>query len=476
MQEQLIHKIQELYKNHFGKYPENIEKLPVSGSARQYFRLRRTQQEDIIAAYNEDIKENKAFLYMSKHFAEKEINVPQIYAVNDSQTIYLQEDLGDCTLFQKLEQLRTNEKDFPVEILPYYQKTIEELVKIQVLGHKNFDYSRCYPRPAFDKQSIFWDLNYFKYNFLKLSGIVFDEQALEDDFHKFSDLLTETDSDFFLFRDFQSRNIMLKEEQVYLIDYQGGRKGSCFYDLVSLLYDAKARIPLEIKKILKEHYIRSLKKYRAIKTEKFDTFFYAFALIRLLQAAGAYGFRGLYERKQHFIDSIPYAMRHIEGLMQQFTELHRFPELQRVLALLTKHPPFQKETNEYEYLTVSVRSFSYRKGIPQDNGGNGGGFVFDCRFIENPGRQEAYKSLTGKDPEVRSFLENLETGQSFFSSVKQILNAAVQEYQARNFRKLSVCFGCTGGRHRSVFFAEKTAAWLKKMPKIKVEITHNEGY
>src|ERR1035437_9234293 len=184
----------------------------------------------VIGAYNVDIKENQAFLEFSAHFRNKDIPVPHIYVVSDDQKTYLQEDLGNTTLFYFLTKTRETE-GFSVKIVEEYKKVLRQLPRIQLVAGKDIDYSVCYPREAFDKQSMMWDLNYFKYYFLKLSKIPFDEQALEDDFQSFSDYLLAVDNNAFLYRDFQSRNIMLKDGEVYFIDYQGGRKGALQYDL-----------------------------------------------------------------------------------------------------------------------------------------------------------------------------------------------------------------------------------------------------
>jgi len=464
--------INHLFYKTFNEKSETIEKLPQSGSSRIYYRIKGKNQT-AIATYNTDKRENIAFLHFSEIFKRNGINVPEIYAEDSDNNIYLQEDLGDETLFQRIQRVRTGDI-FPEELIDLYKKTVEQLAEIQIKGNKGIDYSVCYPRSAFDKQSMMWDLNYFKYNFLKLANIPFDEQLLENDFNAFSDFLLQTDCKYFLYRDFQSRNIMLYNDKVYFIDYQGGRKGSLHYDLASQLYDAKANIPEKIREDIKNHYLQYLKNKFELNISDFDNYYYAYVLIRIMQAMGAYGYRGFFERKRHFLASIPFALKNLNSILKKENIPVELPELRRVLNALTNSEKLQNISSDK--LTVRIKSFSYRKGIPLDNSGNGGGFVFDCRFINNPGRIEEYKLLCGKDKEIIDFLENLKETHVFFMSITQIVSAAVKNYQSRNFKNLAVNFGCTGGQHRSVFFAEKTAEYLKNNFDINVELIHTEGF
>ena len=240
----------QLFENQFNEKPDSFSLLPPSGSYRKYCRLQNAQRS-VIGAFNSDIKENTAFLSFTNHFKKKGIPVPEIIAVSSDLKKYLLEDLGDITLFDFLIKTREQE-GFSSQTISEYKKVLRLLPRLQIHAGKDLDYSVCYPRAAFDKQSMMWDLNYFKYYFLKLAKISFDEQALEDDFQLFSDYLLSADSDYFLFRDFQSRNVMLKNNEVYFIDYQGGRKGALQYDLASLLYDGKADIPPSIRTHLYE--------------------------------------------------------------------------------------------------------------------------------------------------------------------------------------------------------------------------------
>ena len=461
-----------LFETHFKEEVSFFEQLPASGSYREYARIK-SQNHQVIGAYNQDIKENQAFLSFTAHFRNNQIPVPQIYAVSSNQECYLQEDLGNLTLFDFLTKTRETE-GFSGKIVEEYKKILRQLPRIQLVAGKDMDYSVCYPREAFDKQSMMWDLNYFKYYFLKLAKIPFDEQALEDDFQSFSDYLLAVDNNAFLYRDFQSRNIMLKDGEVYFIDYQGGRKGALQYDLASLLYDAKANIPEAEREELLEFYLDELGQYKRIDREKFKSLFEGYVLIRIMQAMGAYGFRGFYEKKEHFLKSIPFALKNLETLLAKNTIPAKLPELFKVLKAVTESEFLKSISPEKERLIVDISSFSYKKGIPKDHSGNGGGFVFDCRAIHNPGRYLEYKHLTGKDQEVQKFLEENSTMAEFLASVFSLVSHSVEVYISRSFTHLSVNFGCTGGQHRSVYAAEKLAEYLKNNYPVTVVLQHIE--
>ena len=461
-----------LYESHFKEEVTFFEQLPGSGSYREYARMKSVSHQ-VIGAFNNDIKENQAFLEFSAHFRNKNIPVPHIYAVSGDQKTYLQEDLGNTTLFDFLTHTRETE-GFSVKIVEEYKKVLRELPKIQLVAGKDIDYSVCYPREAFDKQSMMWDLNYFKYYFLKLAKIPFDEQALEDDFQTFSDYLLAVDNNAFLYRDFQSRNIMLKDEQVFFIDYQGGRKGALQYDLASLLYDAKANIPEAEREELLEFYLDELSQYKHTDREKFKALFGGYVLIRIMQAMGAYGFRGFYEKKEHFLKSIPFALKNLETLLAKNTIQVPLPELFRVLKAVTQSPFLKSISPVNDRLTVRISSFSYKKGIPKDPSGNGGGFVFDCRAIHNPGKYLEYKHLTGKDLQVQQFLEEKSTMANFLAPVISLVSHSVEVYSLRGFSHLCVSFGCTGGQHRSVYAAEKLAEYLKNNYPVEVVLQHIE--
>jgi len=461
-----------LFESHFKEEVTFFEQLPASGSYREYARIKSISHQ-VIGAYNQDVKENQAFLEFSAHFRNKNIPVPHIYAVNSNINCYLQEDLGNTTLFDFISTTRENE-GFSTKIVDEYKKVLRELPRIQLVAGKDIDYSVCYPREAFDKQSMMWDLNYFKYYFLKLAKIPFDEQALEDDFQAFSDYLLAVDNNAFLYRDFQSRNVMLKDEKVYFIDYQGGRKGALQYDLASLLYDAKANIPEAEREELLEFYLDELNQYKQVDREKFKSLFGGYVLIRIMQAMGAYGFRGFYEKKEHFLKSIPFALKNLETLLAKNTIQVKLPELFKVLKAVTESIFLKTISPSDDRLTVRISSFSYKKGIPHDPSGNGGGFVFDCRAIHNPGRYAEFKHLTGKDLQVQEFLEEKSTIAGFMASVISLVSQSVEVYSSRGFSHLCVSFGCTGGQHRSVYAAEKLAEYLKNNYPVTVVLQHVE--
>ncbi len=462
----------ELFENHFNEKVETFEMLPPSGSYRQYCRMQ-NKNRSVIGAINTDVKENTAFLSFSNHFKTNGLPVPEVFAVSSDLKKYLQEDLGDTTLFRFLSTTREKE-GFSENIISEYKKVLKVLPKIQVIAGKDIDYSVCYPRAAFDKQSMMWDLNYFKYYFLKLAKIHFDEQALEDDFQLFSNFLLSANSGFFLYRDFQSRNVMLKDGDVYFIDYQGGRQGALQYDLASLLYDGKADIPQSVRTQLFDYYFGELKKYMTVDEEKFTVFFKGFVLIRIMQAMGAYGFRGFYEKKEHFLKSIPFALKNLEYILKDIKLPVKMPELLSVFQQLINSEVLKEIGQVKSNLTVTVTSFSYKKGIPNDPSGNGGGHVFDCRAINNPGRYAEYKELTGKDLAVQEFLEQKSEITLFLNAVNMLVDQSVKTYLERDFSHLSVSFGCTGGQHRSVYSAEKVAKHLENNFPVNVILVHRE--
>ena len=462
----------QLFENQFKEKVDSFELLPPSGSYREYCRLV-NDNRSVIGAFNEDVKENTAFLTFTNHFRSKELPVPEIYSVSSDLKKYLQTDFGNLTLFDFLSQTR-EEEGFSENIIAEYRKVLEVLPRIQIFGGMDLDFSVGYPREAFDKQSMMWDLNYFKYYFLKLAKIAFDEQALEDDFQTFSDYLLSAKSDFFLYRDFQSRNIMLKDGGVFFIDYQGGRRGALQYDLASLLYDGKADIPQEVRTLLFRKYVDELKKYIPVDEKEFTSYFNGFVLIRIMQAMGAYGFRGFYEKKEHFLKSIPYAINNLNYLLSVIDFPVKLPELTKVLKELSQSEVLKEIGQVKNELTVRVTSFSYKKGIPADPSGNGGGFVFDCRAINNPGRYAEYKTLTGNDIAVQEFLEQKSEMRLFLNSVKTIVDQSVKKYLERGFNHLMVNFGCTGGQHRSVYAAAKLAEHLKNNYPVNVVLLHRE--
>ena len=472
MKKKIQQELIELYKNRFQEENVTIEILPPSGSYREYIRLSGPQFK-AIGTWNEDVKENNAFIEFSKHFRSKGINVPEIYEYNPLSCIYLQEDLGDETLFSFLSSVREKE-GFSEEIIRVYRKVVMELPKLQIIAGQDLNYDFCYPRKAFDRQSMMWDLNYFKYYFLKLAKIFFNEQLLEDDFTSFTDYLLQAESNFFMFRDFQSRNIMLRDGEPWFIDYQGGRQGALQYDLASLLYDSKADIPEYVREELLDNYLDEVVKIHHVERNEFRQYFYGYVLIRMMQAMGAYGFRGFYEKKGHFLKSIPFALNNLEIVLQKLALPIQLPELLRVLKSLPEAEVLKNIAPKPAELTVDITSFSFKKGYPADHSGNGGGFIFDCRSVRNPGKYEQYKSLTGKDEAVIRFFEEDSDMEEFLSPIFSIVDRTVEKYNERRFSHLSIGFGCTGGQHRSVYSAERMATHLRNKYPVRVVIHHRE--
>jgi aminoglycoside/choline kinase family phosphotransferase len=451
-----------------GEKVESMTLLPPSGSYREYIRLS-GGSKSALGAFNSDRKENEAFLGFSEHFYKQGLKVPQIYAKNIEQDIYLLEDLGHTTLFDFLQEIRA-EEGFSVILIDFYKKTIKQLVQFQLKGTEGLDFDLCYPRKAFDKQSMLWDLHYFKYYFLKLAQIPFDEQALEDDFNRLIKFLLEADHHYFLYRDFQSRNVMVKQGEPWFIDYQGGRKGALQYDLASLLYDGKADIPSKVREELYLYYLQELKKHIEVNEPSFRDHFAAYVYIRIMQAMGAYGFRGFYEKKEHFLKSIPFALENISYLLKNHPLPLKIPELKKVLEALT----FNEKLKKINALTITVNSFSYKREIPYDMSGNGGGFVFDCRAIHNPGRYPEYKFVTGKDEAVIQFFEKEPEMKQFLDGVFPLVSQSIEKYIERNFKHLMVSFGCTGGQHRSVYCAERLAEYIRSNYPVDVKLKHVE--
>lgn len=472
VKKQTEQKLAQLFQAHFYEEVTSFEMLPPSGSYREYVRLK-SMHFQAIGTWNDDVKENNAFVNFSRHLRSVNIQVPEIYAYEPSSRIYLQEDLGDETLFSYLSDIRT-QKGFADEITEAYRKVVSVLPQIQITAGKGIDYELCYPRKAFDRQSMMWDLNYFKYYFLKLAKVSFDEQSLEDDYVTFCDYLLKAESNYFMMRDFQSRNILIRQGEPWFIDYQGGRRGALQYDLASLLYDAKADIPQHIREELIENYLDRLQQLCSVNRKEFKQYFYGYVLIRMMQAMGAYGFRGFYEKKTHFLKSIPYALQNLNVVMAKLDIPVELNELFRVLNSLQKSEVLNKIVSTETELTVSITSFSYKKGIPADLSGNGGGFVFDCRALPNPGRMIEYQNLTGKDAAVINYLESYPDVEEFLNAVFSLVDQSVDRYIERKFSHLTVQFGCTGGQHRSVYTAERMAAHLRKKFTGRIVLQHRE--
>jgi len=464
----------DLFEKWTGESPNLVLPLAPSGSERVYYRVQHGDQA-AIGTYSPNEKESRAFLAFSRHFYDKGLPVPKIYAENLAEKIYLQEDLGSTTLYSFIIQQTDYFPDYLVQI---YKRVVEQLARLQIIGGAELDYSFSYPKTTFDKESMFWDLNYFKYHFLMVTKVRFDEQALENDFHALADYLLTADDQYFMFRDFQSRNIMIRSGEPYFIDYQGGRRGALQYDLASLLYQAKANIPPDIRNELLEHYIEVASKLTSIDRETFIEFYHGYVLMRNIQVLGAYGFRGIFERKEHFLKSIPYALRNIKVLLDNWQLPIELPALREAMQRIIdskKFEPFNKIKSSTSLLTVNINSFSYHaSGIPEDNSGNGGGFVFDCRFIHNPGRYEPYKKLTGRDEAVINFLQQHSIMEEFLHSVCRIVDPAVEDYIERSFTSLTINFGCTGGQHRSVYAADALSKHLKEKYGVRINLHHIE--
>lgn len=460
--------LQKLYQMHTGTPAENITELPSSGSNRRYFRL--TGAKSLIGVYGTSVEENEAFLYMAAHFRKRGLPVPEVYESSDDRLCYLQQDLGDTLLYQAIEKGRATSV-FSEEEKMLLRKTVRLLPAMQFAGADGFDFSHCHPQPEFNHRSILWDLNYFKYCFLKATGLDFQEDKLEDDFQRMSDVLLRSSSATFMYRDFQSRNVMVKDDEPWFIDFQGGRKGPFYYDIASFLWQAKARYPQSLRNELLSEYLEALRKYKPVDENYFYSQLRHFVLFRTLQVLGAYGFRGYFEKKPHFIQSVPYAIENLRELLKE--DYPEYPYLCRVLRELTDLKQFADDLKKRQ-LTVRVMSFAYKKGIPDDPTGNGGGYVFDCRAVNNPGKYDRYKPFTGLDEPVIRFLEEDGEILRFLDHAYALVDASVQRYMERGFSHLSVCFGCTGGQHRSVYSAQHTAEHLRQKFDVRVELVHRE--
>jgi len=465
--------LKKLFTETFHEDITDFSPLAAHGSNREYFRIT-SAKRSVIGARNNDKLENEAFIVFSKHFHNKGLAVPEIYAEDLEQNIYLEQDLGDETLFDFLLKTRESHKEFPTVLLKTYERVVEHLPEFQIRGGEGLDYSKSYPHHSFDRQSMLWDLNYFKYYFLKLAHIQFNEQKLETDFRSFTDFLLEADNQHFLYRDFQSRNVMLKDGQPWFIDYQGGRRGALQYDIASLLFDAKADLPYDVREHLLEHYLSSVEELVPIDREAFTKHYYAFVYIRIMQAMGAYGYRGFYERKTHFLQSIPYAIQNLEYLLRKVDLPVEIPVMLDVFRQLIRSSALREFGKANLRLKIRIISFSYKNGVPVDERGHGGGFVFDCRFLPNPGRDIAYKELTGNDQMVIDWFADKPDMDRWLRQVYAMIDAAVTSYEEQNFTDLMVSFGCTGGQHRSVYSANRLAAHLKEMHDVDVVLYHRE--
>lgn len=467
---------QEILKSLFEKWSGEkmvaLKALPQAGSDRIYYRIF-SEEITAIGVFSSEIVESRAFVYFTQLFYGRGLHVPQLFAEDLEHGCYLLADLGDVSLFDHLQKHR-KENDIAIETKNLYHKVIEYLIRFQIEKTDEIDFSKCYPTDTFNERSIKWDLNYFKYYFLRLNKIQFNESSLEDDFETLIQYLSKAENGYFMYRDFQSRNIMIHNDDAWFIDYQGGRRGPLQYDLASLLFQVRADLPFEFREELLEAYLQHLAKHQKVDGKQFKEYYYGFVLLRLLQVMGAYGFRGYYERRSHFLQSIPFAVKSLKWLIANHLFEPQMPELMKVLSLINELQIPLIKANNSNLLKIEINSFSFKKSIPIDYSGNGGGFVFDCRSLPNPGRYEEFKSLSGLDNEVILFLEKENAVAAFFNHVKLIVDISVKEYLQRGFTNLQINFGCTGGQHRSVFLAQKLASYLIESYKVDIAIMHTE--
>jgi aminoglycoside/choline kinase family phosphotransferase len=508
--------LEQLFEQHFGAPARSLRPLQgeLGASGRRIFRLA-GDTASAIGVLHQVREENVAFLEFSRHFRRHELPVPEIYAQDLAHGAYLMEDLGDTTLFEFLSQNRAGE-DIAPPVIEAYRKAVALLPRFQVEAGRDLNYKLCYPRASFDRQSIAWDLNYFKYYFLRLAGVPFNEQELEDDFSRLARFLLGAGRDYFLYRDFQSRNIMLRESiparakaaaagestavpageeaaaaglastpaakktgvvasgEPFFLDYQGGRRGALQYDIASILYDAKADLPPELRRQLLDHYLDALGNFIKLDRPAFMQHYYAYVYVRIMQALGAYGFRGFYERKPLFLQSVPYALKNVRWLLHNVSPPIALPALMEAFRGMLGSEKLQALAADAPTLVVRIFSFSFHRGLPKDESGHGGGFVFDGRSLPNPGREERFKNLTGKDAPVVDYLNQQASVHQFLAGVMSLVEASVSSYQARGFNSLMVSFGCTGGQHRSVFLAEQLAKRLRGRPGVEVVVRHLE--
>lgn len=466
--------MQHLFEKTFRQPVLRAEKLAGAGSNRSYYRFTGEKGNTAIGVIGTTREENHAFLCLCRHFSEERLPVPQVYAVSSDEMRYLQEDLGRKSLFDALKKGRERNGVYDEEEKVLLRKTIAELPRFQVAGARNLDFDCCYPLPEMNEESVFFDLNYFKYCFLKATGIEFNEIKLEESFEEMArDLLSER-ANTFMYRDFQARNVMMCGEQPFFIDFQGGRKGPKEYDVASFLWQASARYPNALREELVNVYLEALMRYMPVDVGKFRRRLSLFVLFRVMQVLGAYGFRGYFERKPHFLSSIPPAIANLRELIS--AGACPYPYLRGVLQELVALPCFIpcKETETEHKLVVEIFSFSFLKGIPTDESGNGGGYVFDCRGTNNPGRYEKYKKMNGLDAPVARFLENDGGMLAFLASVYRLADTHVENYLSRGFTHLMFSFGCTGGQHRSVYSAQHLAEHLHEKYGIEVHLCHRE--
>lgn len=500
-----------LYTRWCGRKPATIEKMAGAGSNRAYYRLTDDDGKSVVGVVGTSRDENHAFVFLSRHFVRRQLPVPEVLAVSEDEMRYLQTDLGATSLFDAIRGGREAGGRYNLKEVELLKRTIRELPNIQIRGARELDFSHCYPQPEFDQDSVLFDLNYFKYCFLKATALDFHEMKLEANFRMFAKDLTEEPMEAFLYRDFQARNVMIDAEgKPWFIDFQGGRKGPFYYDLASFLWQASAKYSYKLRRELIFEYYHSLRQYTEVpSTRHFVRRLSLFVLFRTLQVLGAYGFRGYFEHKRHFIESIPGAIQNLRDLLSFDADAFPYPYMMSVLRRLVNLPQFARieeaarsradgyktvkdddvfkanpidgpaTFSKYDGkgpLVVRVFSFSYKKGIPEDESGNGGGYVFDCRSTHNPGRYEPYKKQTGLDEPVIRFLEDDGEILDFLEPVYQLVDHHVMRYMQRGFTSLMFSFGCTGGQHRSVYSAQHLAEHIHEKFGVEVRITHREQH
>jgi aminoglycoside/choline kinase family phosphotransferase len=476
MKESVTQYINDAFLKWKGELPESVESIAPAGSSRLYFRVLIAGGESFIATYNPlNIEENETFIYFSQHFRQLNLSVPEVLYVSESKDLYFQTEAGKEALMDILRHELHSEKVFE-----YYKTALSQLARIQILGHEGLEYTRTYGPQQFDKDAILYDLNYFLFYFLNTLGLSYDKTQLLDDFERLADFLSRETHQYFMFRDFQSRNIMVNDGKLTFIDYQGGMKGPLQYDVVSLLWQARAALPREWKNSLLDFYFEEVNRLveKGIDKVAFYQNYDGFVLIRMLQTFGSYGFRGLFERRPYFLSAIPAALTQLKDFLEHTQIPVATNQLQKVLHEIAS----EKIRNKFEFpiatheskLTVRIMSFAYKNGVPADSSKSGGGFVFDCRALHNPGRYEPYIELTGRDESVKQFLLTQSLMPAFLQNVYTIADISVQNYLERGFESLMICFGCTGGKHRSVFAADSLAKYLKDKYNVRIELEHRE--
>lgn len=474
----------QLFTKYFGFPPSSVNPLAGAGSSRRYFRLSGVNPAKpdvhattVIGAYGEDKSENNAFACLDRVFLENNIPVPQVLAMGGNGLCYLQQDLGNEDLLSYIKNKEDDSKRLAGNGI--CESVMRILPEMQLVDEREWSSLVAFP-PMKGRQTA-WDLNYFKYEFLKPSGILFDESALEDDFESLRDRLDSIPGELlgFMWRDCQSRNVMVHDGKPFFIDFQGGRKGPGLYDAVSFAWQSRAGFSLErrleLVNIYADEFANRARAVRGVSlsSECIHEYLPDIVLLRQLQTLGAYGLRGLVEHKAQFVTSIPAA---IENLHESVCVgwLNAYPAIKDIAMRLSEMPRFRPALHD-DKLHVKIFSFSYKKGYPEDLTGNGGGFMFDCRAMHNPGRYEEYKSLTGLDQPVIDFLTDRGEIDTFMENVYSLVDPAVARYRQRGFSSLQIGFGCTGGQHRSVYGAQHLAEHLAGIfPDVVIELCHRE--